>query len=304
MTRHSISIEVSGTEPSEVLVGTEFVLTVRAACVAGCDLVGVPAKIVPPEGPAGEFTTGIDGTLHVVLRAPQRAGEHIWRLVFGAHEVDGVRHDETAVAAKVNVKPQSASLAVWDIPSPVVVGEKFAIKVGAKSAAGAALDGERIEICDEAGTALAQARLAAAPLPGTSALYWAEVELPAPAAPGMQAWSARFAPADLALEHEGATYRFDVVVVPPPEHRLTVRVIERDSATPITDAQVRLGAYRAATDATGCAEIALPKGSYNLTVWKVGYEAPDTSVALNADATVEVAVQPVPEENPDAAWIM
>jgi carboxypeptidase family protein len=200
--------------------------------------------------------------------------------------------------------PEVISLAVWDIPSPVVAGERFAIKVGAKSSAEIALTGSGIEICDGGGIALAQGYLAAAPLPGTSALYWVELEVPAPAAPGMHAWSARFAPVDLALEHKDAIYKFDVLVVPPPEHRLTVRVVERDSETPIEDAQVRLGAYRAATDRSGHAEIALPKGSYNLTVWKVGYEAPQTSVEMTADLTLEVAVAPVPEENPDAAWMM
>jgi uncharacterized membrane protein len=115
---------------------------------------------------------------------------------------------------------------------------------------------------------------------------------------------ARFAAADLALEHQGATYKFDVMAVPPPEHRLTVRVIERESATPIADAQLRLGAYRASTDASGRAEIAVPQGSYSLTVWKVGYEAPSTSIEVSADLSVEIAVVPVPEENPDAAWMM
>jgi hypothetical protein len=300
---HSIAIEVSGTEPADVLAGAEFVLRARASCRAGCDLAGMPVRMIPPEGAARELTTGADGILAAVLQAPQRAGEHSWGLVIGAHELGGVRHEETAAAARIGVKPQATSLAVWDIPSPVVTGERFAIKVGAKSSAGTALGGTRIEICDEAGAMLAQGCLAEAPLPGTSALYWVEIGLLA-AAPGLHALAARFSPDGLALEHAGARYRFDVVVVPPPEHRLTVRVIERESATPIDDAQVRLGAYRAATDRSGRAEIAMPRGSYILTVWKVGYEAPETRVEVNADLTVEISVVPVPEENPDAAWTM
>jgi hypothetical protein len=303
---HSINIELTGTEPPDVMVGTEFALKGRVACVDGCELVGESVKLVgPDDAVAGECAIGPDSALNAVLWAPPRAGEHVWRIVFGAHEVDGVRHEETTVPVQITVKPHATSLAVWDIPSPVVTGERFAIKVGAKSSMGIALAGIGIEIHDDgAGVSLAQGRLSEAPLPGTSALYWAELSLPAPAASGMHTWSARFAPSDLALEHEGATYRFDVVVVPPPEHRLTIRVVERDSATPIEEAQVRLGAYRAATDRAGHAEIALPKGSYNLTVWKVGYEAPETKVEVNADLAVEVAVLPVPEENPDAAWTM
>jgi hypothetical protein len=302
---HSINIEVTGPEPPDVFVGADFVLKARVSCSDGCELAGVAVKIIAPDGSAlREFATGAGGTLDASLQAPPRAGEHIWRLVFGAHEVDRIRHEETTVATGISVKPHLTSLAVWDIPSPVVTGEKFAIKVGAKSSAEAALGGGRIDICDEAGIVLAQGCLSLAPLSGTSALYWAELELSAPATPGMHAWSARFAPDDLSLEHGAASYRFDVVVVPPAEHRLIVRVIERETAIPIADAQLRLGAYRAVTDASGRAEIAIPKGSYNLTVWKVGYEAPQTSVEVNADVTVEVAVSPVPEENPDAAWMM
>jgi hypothetical protein len=48
----------------------------------------------------------------------------------------------------------------------------------------------------------------------------------------------------------------------------------------------------------------MPKGSYSLTVWKVGYEAPATTVEVNEDATVEIAILAVPEENPYAAWMM
>jgi hypothetical protein len=301
---HSINIEVNGTEPSDVLVGAQLALKMQVSCSDGCELAGVPVKTIGPDGVEREFLTGAGGTLDAALQAPPRAGEHIWRFIFGAHEVGRIRHEETTATARISIKPHLTSLAVWDIPSPVVTGEKFAIKVGAKSSVEAPLGGGRVGIYDETGTTLAQARLRPAPLPGTSALYWTELELRAPATPGMHSWSARFAPDDLALEHEAASYRFDVVVVPPAEHRLTVRVIERDSAAPIADAQLRLGPYWAVTDGSGSAEIAIPKGSYNLTVWKVGYEAPQTSVEVNADATVEVAVLPVPEENPDAAWTM
>jgi hypothetical protein len=301
---HPITVEVGGTEPSEVTVGAEFVLNCRVACGQGCDLIGMPVELVGPnEQPAGKFVVGADGSFEAALQAPSRAGQHLWRVVFGPHEASGVRHEEIAVSARINVKPQATSLAVWDIPSPVVTGERFAIKVGAKSSTGITLGGTSVEICDAAGTPLAQGRLGEAPLPGTSALYWTDLELTAPAV-GMHAWSARFEPADLSLDHEGAAYRFDVVVVPPAEHRLIVRVIERESAAPIADAQVRLGAYRAATDGSGRAEIPMPKGSYDLTVWKAGYEAPPTHVEVTADLTVEVAVLPLPEENPDAAWTM
>ena len=40
------------------------------------------------------------------------------------------------------------SLAVWDMPMPVVAGEKFSIKIGAKSASSRGLAGRRVEVSD------------------------------------------------------------------------------------------------------------------------------------------------------------
>src|SRR5258708_3926942 len=73
------------------------------------------------------------------------------------------------------------SLAVWDVPMPVVAGEKFEVKVGAKSASKRKLAGCRVEISDAAGTVVASATLGEAPLAGTEALYWTALDVPAPA---------------------------------------------------------------------------------------------------------------------------
>ena len=63
---------------------------------------------------------------------------------------------------------------------PVVAGEKFAIKVGAKSSSGRALAGGRVEVSDAQGAVVASATLGDAPWPGTEALYWTALEVPAP----------------------------------------------------------------------------------------------------------------------------
>jgi len=201
-------------------------------------------------------------------------------------------------------RPHQTSLAAWSIPSPVVTGQRFAIKAGAKSAMACDLNGCIIEVCDETGAIMARGSLGPAPWPGTAALYWAELELQAPSRADMFSWSVRFDAAELEIPHEDAAASFSIAIVSPPEHRLTVKVFERETATPIADAQVRLGAYRTATGPSGLAEIMMPKGTFDLNVWKVGYEAPASSVTIDADAAVEVAVAVVPEENPDAAWQM
>jgi uncharacterized membrane protein len=135
-------------------------------------------------------------------------------------------------------------------------------------------------------------------------LYCADVDLLAPAEAGLCSWSVKFAAAELELPHDGASSNFSVAIVKPPQHRLTVKVIEKDTAAPIENAQVRLGVYRAATGPSGLADIKMPKGTYDLNVWKVGYEAPSQTVEVNDDVTVQIEVLVVPQENPDEAWLM
>jgi hypothetical protein len=295
-------------EPAEIAVGADFVLTVLVSCPVGCDLSGVPVEVTAPDGmtttepAAGD--AGMTAARYIALKAPLQVGEHVWRLSCAAHESSNWHHDAGLVRVAVRTRPHETSLAVWAIPSPIVTGQPFAIKVGAKSAAGCKLTGGRIAVCDEAGAVLASDVLGDTPWPGTSALYWCELALVAPAEAGMFSWSVKFAAADLALPHHGASSRFSIAIVRPPEHRLTVKVLELKSATPIENAQVRLGAYRAATGGSGLAELMLPKGFYDLDVWKSGYEAPTTPIAIDADLTVEVVVTAVPEENPDAVWRM
>src|SRR5437868_10207506 len=73
------------------------------------------------------------------------------------------------------------SLAVWDVPMPVTAGEKFAVKIGAKSSSRRELAGYRVAVTDVAGVLAASGALGTAPLPGTEALYWTMLEVTAPA---------------------------------------------------------------------------------------------------------------------------
>jgi hypothetical protein len=306
---HSITIALSEPAPAEVAVGGDFVLKLAVSCPAGCDLSGMPLTITDPDGQV--TATAADGPdqesakiRDIALSAPLRVGEQAWSLRFGPHESAGVLHAESALPVRVRVKPHATSLAVWAVPSPVVMGERFRIKAGAKSSAACALAGRKILVSDPAGAVIAEGYLGEAPWPGTSALYWTEVELAAPAREGLFWCAASFAADEVETPHEGTSSRFSVAIVRPPEHRLTVRVLEKDTLAPIEDAQVRLGPYGAATDPSGQAEVAMPKGTFDLTVWKVGYETPIMTVDVQNDVTVRVEAVIVPPENPDAAWIM
>ena len=328
---HATVIAAEG--PAEVAVGAEFVLKVLVSCPAGCDLSGIAIEVMAPDnatatvdppaplsptppspacgggqgsgtGETREGAADIAATRPVPLKAPIHVGEHVWCLSCGAHKSSDWHHGAGLLRVPVRIRPHETSLAVWAIPSPVVTGRPFAIKVGAKSAAGFDLTGMPIAVCDGAGAVLASGVLGDGPWPGTTALYWTELTLTAPAKAGMFSWSVEFAAVDLALPHQGSSSRFSIAIVDPPEHRLTVKVVAQETASPIENAQVRLGAYRAATGGSGLAELMVPKGAYDLNIWKSGYHAPTTSIVIDADLAVEIAITPTPEENPDAAWQM
>ena len=311
-TTHSTAMELCEPVPPELPVGGEFLVQVKLACPAGCDLSGLPLLV---SGPGGQVTTieprfdqehaPEEAALRdITLKAPPQVGQHVWSIRFPAHESGGVRHAECALPVAVRTKPHATSLAVWGIPSPVVMGERFSVKVGAKSAAGCELSGRKIQLSDQSGRVLAQGSLQENPWPGTSALYWTELKVPAPGQEGMFWCTVNFAAADIETPHDASWSKFSIAIVRPPEHRLTIEVLEKDTKTPIEDAQIRLGAYGAATDPSGRAEVALPNGSYELTVWKVGYDTPGLTVDIHEDVSVQVEAVIVPPENPDAAWLM
>jgi hypothetical protein len=191
------------------------------------------------------------------------------------------------------------SLAVWDIAPAVTAGEILSVKVGAKSSGGCALNGRRIEVLD--GDAVVESgALGETPWPGSSALYWTEIEMRAPTRPGTATLAVRFDPTASDPSYRGATLQFDVSVVAKPEHTLTVKVTA--AGEPIEEAYIRLGPYRAITDASGVAQVKMAKGRYELVVWKAGYDMPATPVTIEADAVVPVEAQVLPEDDPDSVW--
>jgi hypothetical protein len=201
---------------------------------------------------------------------------------------------------QTNAAAHRTSLAVWEIPPAVGVGEHFRVKIGAKSSAGCALAGRAVEVLDSGGAVIAAARLGEAPWPGTDALFWSEIELRAPAAPGLTTFAVRFDASGIDEPHDGASSPFEVAVVATPEHILTVTVLAGGVA--VADAIVRAGPIRATTDAAGRARLHLAKGQYELAMWKSGYDAPLVPLAVEADAAVQIEAHTLPEDDPDAIW--
>ena len=112
-------------------------------------------------------------------------------------------------------------------------------------------------------------------------------------------WSAAFVPADGGLPHERASATFGFRTARAPEHRVTVRVTDKETKAPLESVEVRLGIYRASTDAQGFTNLELPGGVYNLDAWKVGYETPSTTVEVSKDLELEVEALFSPQSDPD-----
>jgi hypothetical protein len=294
-------IDLAGPVPEAVPVGTAIDLQVKVTCAAGGDLRGGRVDIRSGEAAVAtrRLTAWHDGgneTEALAVTAPDRVGTAAWTVRFPAQEIGGVEYGESALTVSVRTQPHRTSLAVWAVPSPVRIAERFTVTVGAKSSGACTLAGASVEICDETGTRLGDGRLGDTPWPGTAALYWTEISLTAPPLDGIAHWNAAFAATTLAMPHLGSSCAFSVVVVKRPQHQLTVKVVETEGAAPIDDVQVAVGPYRAVTDRNGLARFQTPAGRFALAVWKPGFERAPQDIDMAGDLTVRVAMTRLPEE--------
>jgi hypothetical protein len=307
---HLTHVELSSAVPSEIEAGADIILRIKVSCPQGCDLRGIPVTVTAADGvlstsELATFDETTNETADIALQAPGRVGEHVWTIVFPRHENEGVVHEEACRVASVTIRPHTTSMAVWDVPSPVVVNRPFTVQVGVKCSATCQLAGRLIEVCDETGLRMGERRLDETPWPGTSGLYVAEVELPGPATDGVRLWFARFPASEPGLPHEEASATFSFRTDRPPEHLVTVKVTDRETHAPVESVEVCLGAYRASTDAQGLARLELPGGLYELDAWKIGYETVPTAVDVDGDLMLQVDAALAPEKNPDdeSVWM-
>jgi hypothetical protein len=195
------------------------------------------------------------------------------------------------------------SLAVWDVPTPAVAGETFSIKVGAKSACGRALAGCRVEVSDAAGAVVATGTLGDKPWPETAALYWAALDVPAPAQQQFAEYAVRLMPDSDEPAHDAVASRFSVAATAKPEHKLILKVTEQKTAAALEGVEIRLDSFRARTNAAGRAELHVCKGEYQLQLCRTAHVAPPKPIKIEGDASVELTMVHVPEDHPDARWV-
>jgi len=207
------------------------------------------------------------------------------------------------------VKPHTTSVVAWDIPSAIVAGERFRMKVGIKCSSGSndcQLTNRDFGIYDHAGAQVATGTLPGDRWPGTTGLYVAEVELEAPAAEGLYTWSVKgpqsgpgLIGSDVGIPHAEGSLSFGVRVVSHPECRVTVETFDKVSQTPLRGARVVMHPYQAVTDERGVAEVRVAKGAYKLFVSQTRYLTFRLPIEVTADMTAraELDLEPVPERN-------
>jgi hypothetical protein len=299
-----IGIALKEAPPASVDAGAEFSISAllnwpeSVACEGATFLVSEGRRTLHE---AALPESAADGSVSLALRAPDEVGEHRLKLIVASGEKAAERA-EGALDFVLTTVPHETSLAVWDVPSPVVRNARFEVKAGAKCTSACALAGKVIEIRDESGKLIGSGALGDAALPGTTALAFTTISLKAPHKLALNSWTASFAPSELKLPHGSAMSRFTFVTVAEPEHSVSVTVVNKETKTPIAGAQVRLGVYRAETNESGAAKMRVPKGAFPLVVTRPGYKMPERNIEVAKDVRVRIVAEPLPPEDPHALW--
>jgi hypothetical protein len=286
---------------AEFDAGADIALKVKVACTSACDLQGRKVKIIDQDAVAAKeielvtFDGAANETDEFVVKAPNKPGGYLWTAVLPGQEKEGVLHEESSAPFSFIVKPHATSMAVWDVPSPIVFNTRFKLKVGVRCSAECNLTGKEVAIYDHEGAKVATGTLGDVPWSGTSALYWAEVELEAPGTEGCYAWEAKFPKPDLELPHEGASYAFAFGTARQPEHVVTVEVLDKATNTPIRHADVILHPYRDHTDERGMARLMVPKGEYELYVSGSDRKTFQTTVKVAGDVAIKAELLVAPD---------
>jgi hypothetical protein len=307
---HGQQVCAAEVSPEIVDAGAEMVLRAEVSCTPPCDLrgqslevkdqTGVDAGIIDLTEFDGETSTS--GTLKVT--APLETGEYSWSTLCPAHSMQDVSYAQTSAVISFTVKPHTIRVLAWDIPTAVVGGEKFKMKIGIKCSSECRFADEEIGIEDfgiysHDREALATGKISGELWPGTSGLYFTEVELNAPATAGLYNWNVKCPGTDGKIPHTEGTTGFGLRVVNPPECLVSIETIDKESQTPLKGVRVVMHPYAAVSDEYGIAQLRVAKGTYRLFVAQTSYLTFGLPVEVTADMNVkaELDLEPVPERN-------
>jgi hypothetical protein len=298
--------------PDVVEASDEVTLQLTVSCVPACDLRGHALLIKDQAG--ADVTrielTRFDGTSNetdaFAVKAPFTPGNYTWSAICPAVVKPRASYPEATAAIAFVVKPHTTNVVVWDIPSPIVLGERFKVKVGVKCAHECSLADRDVEIWSHEGTLTGSGTLSDDRWPGTSALYAGEIELDAPDEEGLYTWTVKgpstglgAGPSTPDIPHAEASVSFGVRVVAHPECVVTVEAVDQASQTPLSGARVVMHPYKAVTDERGVAQVRVAKGAYTLFVSRTRYLTFGLPVEVATDMTAraELLLEPVLERN-------
>jgi hypothetical protein len=290
--------------PEEVDAGAHLALKVRILCPRECDLSGAAVSIRAEDGAeftkarltdvgAGEKTYVTD---EVMVTAPLTLGAHTYKAVLLANEKDGLAQEEVNAEASVIVRAHATSVNAWGMPYAIAAGERFDIKVGIKCSCGCNLAGREFRVADHTGTQLAVGKLRNEIWPGTSALYFAEVEAQAPCEVGDYTWEVESPAAETGIPHGAGSFAFTAKVVSQPDYSVTIEAFDVATRAPVKGVHVLLHPYRALTDNNGVAKLKVTKGRYWLHLSGFKYVPYQATIDAVKDVRLraELKVEPPP----------
>lgn len=294
----SVSVEVS---PSEVDAATDVTIRCRVTLPSEVDHRRAAISIRDQDNAELAFAplTQLDGdhciTDEIRITAPAKTGEHIWRAVLlWTADGDSAPHVGSATDFTIAVKAHIAKLSVWDLPPAITIGERFTLKAGIKCSAGCNLAGSELGIFDADGTQLGTGTLRDDVWPGTSALYFADMDVTAPVTVGDHTWEVRVPASHSGVPHASGAHAFTVKAVNVADCEVTIEAFDAEKQRPISGARIVMHPYRAVTGADGTAKIRLVKGTYKLLVGATRYFATAQTVDVTEDVTLrtELAFEP------------
>ena len=251
----SLSLSIS---PQDVDAGAELTLKAVAECPEEFDLSDEQISFHDATGreigsaPLAALE-GKDFGAEITVTAPIELGEYGYGAVLTPAEGEGVAHAEAKAEAHCTVKAHDAYLNVWNIPSAITAGEAFSFHVGLKCSCGCNLANRGFVVRDQAGTVVASATLGEAVWPGTSAVYFAEVQAVAPADLSLHKWTVESDGSATGIAHAPGTIDMRVRTVATPDHEIRFEVIDRKSGAPLKGIKLIMGPYRATTGEDGVA---------------------------------------------------
>lgn len=302
----SIALTLQCSPPS-AYAATSLELSAEVICDPPCDLTGDHLVLLDEDGNEfgqlvlTEFDEERNATKgQISLMAPTEPGRYTWHAQLAAFGLDELDFDEIRVPFSVMVAEHATVVNVWGAPSAVQQSRPFPVNIGVKCTCGCHLGGLPFTVHDDLGAQRADGVLSDDIWEGSEALHFAQVNLSCDGADiGRHEWEVRFEPEGLELPHLPSSSVFGVVVVPSPNHVVTVEAIDKERQTPLPGAIVSMHPYRASTDERGIAELHVPKGAYTMFVSARRYVSDTAELVVDTDLITQA--QLVVEVRPERA---